>query len=191
MATFRTSQAVSAADLAAEQLPHLILVGLPGAGKTSVGRAAAEQLGRRFLDFDAEIERREGVTIAEIFASSGEQRFRALEQRLTQELKAESGYLLAPGGGWIANPGCLEALRPPSVLVYLQLEPARALKRMASSAQARPLLRRADPLAELTKLLADREALYLLADHTVRVDFLRENEVVSRIVALARGERQD
>lgn len=191
MATFRTSQAVSAADLAAEQLPHLILVGLPGAGKTSVGRAVAEQLGRRFLDFDAEIERREGVSIAEIFASSGEQHFRALERRLTDSLRTERGYVLSPGGGWIANPGCLDALRPPAVLVYLQVEPARALKRMAGSVQSRPLLKRPDPVGELTKLLADREHLYLLADHTLRVDFLRETEVVSRIVALARGERQD
>lgn len=191
MATFRTSQAVSAADLAAAQSPHLILVGLPGAGKTTVGRAVAEQLGRRFLDFDAEIERREGVTIAEIFGSHGEAYFRALEQKLTQELRGETGFILSPGGGWIANPGCLEALRPPSKLIYLQVEPARALKRMAASAQARPLLRRADPLTELTKLLADREPRYLLADHTVRVDFLRENEVITRIVALARGERQD
>ena len=191
MDTFRTSQAVSAADLAAQQQPHLILVGLPGAGKTSVGRAVAEQLDRRFLDFDAEIERREGVSVAEIFASSGEQHFRALERRLSETLRDERGYVVSPGGGWIANPGCLDALRPPSVLVYLQIEPARALKRMSGAAQSRPLLKRADPLVELTKLLADREKLYLLADHIVRVDFLRESEVVSRIVALARGELQD
>ena len=92
---------------------------------------------------------------------------------------------MSPGGGWIANPGCLEALRPPATVIYLQVEPERALKRMAAQASARPLLNRPNPLAELEKLLADRKDLYILADHTVRVDFLREKEVIAAIVALA------
>ena len=97
----------------------------------------------------------------------------------------------SPGGGWIANPGCLEALRPPATVIYLQVEPARALKRMADQAAARPILRHPNPLAALEKLLADRKELYLLADHTVRVDFVREKEVIAAIVALASSERAD
>lgn len=184
MPTFRTSQAVSAADIDA---PHLILVGLPGAGKTSVGRAVADQLHRTFLDMDVEIERREGATIGEIFGSRGEGAFRQLERQVTEELLAVSGYVIAPGAGWATNEGCIELVKPPAVMIYLQVEPARALKRMGSQAQARPLLRHPDPLGELTRLLQAREARYLLADHTVKVDFLREPEVVSHIVALARG----
>lgn len=183
MPTFRTSRPVSAAEIS--DAPHLILVGLPGAGKTTVGRAVAEKLGRPFLDFDEEIERREGVTIAELFAARGEPAFRALESALTRELRDVSGYVVSPGGGWIANPGCLELVRPPATLVYLKVDPARALTRMAAAAAVRPLLNRPNPAAELTKLLTDRERLYLLADHTVRVDFKRVDEVVSHIVALA------
>ncbi|HVZ48390.1 MAG TPA: shikimate kinase [Gemmatimonadaceae bacterium] len=188
MATFRTSQAVSAAD---PSVPHLILVGLPGSGKSSVGRAVAADLGRNFLDIDVEIERREGITIAEIFGARGEGYFRSLERRVSDELRDTGGFVVATGGGWIANPGCLEAVRPPARVVYLQVEPERALKRMAAAASQRPLLRRPDPLAELVRLLAERENRYLLADHTVRVDFLREKEVVANIVALARGGGQD
>ena len=182
MATFRTSRPVLAADLTT---PNLILVGLPGAGKSSVGRAVAETLGRNFLDFDLEIERREGATIAEIFGARGEPYFRKLELALSSELRESGNFVLSPGGGWIANPGCVEAIRPPATMIYLQIQPARALQRMAAQANARPLLRRPDPLAELTALLAAREPLYVLADHTVRVDFLREKEVVANIVALA------
>ncbi|MEA3244633.1 MAG: shikimate kinase, partial [Gemmatimonadota bacterium] len=153
--------------------------------------AVAAELKRTFLDFDAEIERREGATIAEIFGARGEGYFRGLERQLSDELRSVGGYVVAPGGGWATNPGCLEAVRPPAVVIYLQVDPERALKRMAAAAVARPLLRRPDPLAELRKLLAERQARYLLADHTVRVDFLREKEVVAHIVALARGQRPD
>jgi shikimate kinase len=182
MATFRTSRPVSVADLT---VPNLILVGLPGAGKTTIGRAVAAELGRNFLDFDAEIERRQGSSVAEIFGARGEPAFRALEVALTEELKASGNFILAPGGGWITNPGCLDMLRPPAQVIYLQVEPARALKRMAAEATARPLLRHPNPLAELERLLGARKDLYLLADHTVRVDFMREKEVIAHIVALA------
>lgn len=188
MGTFRTSQAVSAADAS---VPHLVLIGLPGSGKSSVGQAVATELARNFLDTDLEIERREGTTVAEIFGAKGEGHFRALERQVTDELKDIGGYVVSTGGGWIANAGCLEAVRANSKVIYLQIEPARALKRMEAAVGSRPLLQRPDPLAELEKLLAERQSRYLLADHTVRVDFLREKEVIAHIVALARAERAD
>ena len=125
MATFRTSQAVSVTDVS---VPHLVLVGLPGSGKSSVGQAVATELGRSFLDIDLEIERREGATVAEIFGAKGEGHFRALERQVTDELKEVGGYVVATGGGWVSNPGCLEAVRNNSRVIYLQVEPARALK---------------------------------------------------------------
>jgi shikimate kinase len=191
MNTFRTSRPVTAAELDAAGEPHLVFVGLPGSGKSTVGQAVAAELGRNFIDIDAEIERRELISIGEIFATRGEKRFRDLEKKVTEELAKVSGFVVAPGAGWIANPGCLELLRPPAKLIYLQIQPDRALKRMGGQATVRPLLRRPDPLAELTKLLAEREQLYLLADHTVRVDFQRETEVINTIVALARAQKPD
>ncbi len=182
MATSHRSRPVLAADLT---VPNLILVGLPGSGKSTVGRALANALGRDFLDFDVEIERRQGVTVSEIFGERGEAAFRALEVALTRELKDSANLVLAPGGGWITNPGCLELLRPPAQVIYLQIDPARALERMAAEAANRPLLRHPNPLQQLERLLAARNDLYLLADHTLRVDALGEKEVVVHIVALA------
>ena len=187
MPTFRTSRPVSAADIADPAKPHLILVGLPGAGKTTAGRAVAEQLNRPFLDFDAEVERRQGISITEIFGSKGEPHFRNLEVKLTEELRTVGNMVLSPGGGWISNPGCLAMLRPPGMLLYLKVRPELALARMGKDAAQRPLLQRADPIGELRRLLQAREALYLQADHTVSTDTMTLQQVIDRIVVLARG----
>lgn len=168
---------------------HLIFVGLPGAGKSTVGRAVANKLGRRFLDFDVEIEKREKLSVGEIFATKGEPYFRELERTITAELRDVAGMVLAPGGGWIANPGCLEVIRERATLVYLEVGPERAVARMGRGLTQRPLLSRPDPVEEATKLLEARKALYLQSDHTVSTDLLTRNEVVLRIVALAMAEQ--
>ena len=190
MPTFRTSNPVSAADVpqsAEETGPHLILVGLPGSGKTRAGMAVADALGRRFLDFDTEIERREHQSVAELFAARGEPLFRTLELSLTRELAQLGNMVLSPGGGWIANPGCLALLRPPAALVYLKVRPEIAITRMGGGLWRRPLLNRPQPEAEMRRLLEERETLYLQADHTISTDSMSLVQVVDRIVALARG----
>jgi shikimate kinase len=146
-----------------------------------------EELARQVLDFDAEISRREHVSVAEIFGARGEGYFRRLEFALTEELKETGGMVLSPGAGWIANPGCVELLRPPAKLIYLQVKPEVALARMGPAAAERPLLRRPDPLGELRRLLTAREAMYLQSDHTVSTDKMTLEQVVDGIVALARA----
>src|SRR5476651_1297528 len=188
MPTFRTSQPVSKVDPSLlTDAPHLILVGLPGVGKTTVARAVGEKLGRQVLDFDAEISRREHSSIAEIFGSRGEAHFRKLERSLTEELQLTGGMVLSPGSGWIANGDCLALLRPPATLVYLKVLPSVALARMGSTAAERPLLRLPDPLAEVRRLLEAREKMYLQSDHTVSTDKMSLLQVVDDIVALARA----
>ena len=184
MPTFRTSDPVSQADASR---PHLVLVGLPGSGKTAVARAVGKTIGRQALDFDAEISRREQLSIAEIFGSLGEANFRKLERALTDELRETGGMVLSPGAGWIANPGCLELLKPPGILVYLKVRPEVAIARMGSATTERPLLLRPDPVAEIRRLLEARKALYMQSDHTFSTDLMTLQQVVDAIVALARG----
>jgi shikimate kinase len=86
----------------------LILVGLPGVGKTTIGKEVARKLGRPFLDFDQEIERRSGMEVREIFRVKGEDHFRELEFDLTKELSSTGGMVLSPGGGWITQSKSVE-----------------------------------------------------------------------------------
>lgn len=167
MATFRTSQPGSAAD---PGRPHIILVGLPGSGKSTVGLLLGRQLNRQFLDFDTEITRREGMTVAEIFGQRGEPSFRQLEHALTRELSEVGNMVLAPGGGWVTQPETVALLRPPAMMIYLRVSSATALKRMGASTAARPLLMRPNPRGELDRLLENRAKAYEMADLVVDVE---------------------
>jgi shikimate kinase len=181
-ATFRTSQIVSDIEVGK---PHLILVGLPGSGKSAAGEALAARLNRSFLDFDREIERREGSSISEIFAVRGEPYFRQQEIALTLELRQCGNMVVAPGGGWVTNKGVVEIIRPPARLVYLKVRPETALARLGSQRAARPLLSRPDPLGELRRLLVEREQLYGQADHVVSTELLDVKRVVDKLAELA------
>jgi shikimate kinase len=180
--TFRTSQPGLAVD---PSKPHVILVGLPGAGKTTVGRAVAEKLARPFLDLDEEIERRESRSISQIFAESGEPYFREKERLLTEELREVGHMVLAPGGGWVGNLEVVALLRPPGRMIYLKTSPELALKRLGADRVSRPLLTRPDPLAEIKRLLAARKAAYESADHSVDTDRRSLQKVVDEVTQLA------
>lgn len=164
---------------------HLVLVGLPGAGKTTAGRLLAERLGRPFLDFDEEIARRTGRTIPEIFRRDGEAAFRAMERALTEELVGADPMVLSPGGGWIMVPGLVELLRPPSRLVHLRISPAAALERLGEGVRNRPLLSRGSPLETLARLQAERAAAYAAADAELNVERQGLQGVIENLVRLA------
>ncbi len=184
--TFRTSLGASAADPA---VPHLILVGLPGSGKSVVGMRAAEISGHSFLDFDVEIERRESMTVAQIFAEHGEHYFRQRERALTEDLRETGGMILSPGGGWIGMPEVVGLLRPPGRLVYLQVKPETALRRMGKRQELRPLLSRPEPLKEIRRLYEARRLLYEGADVVISSETLTLQEVTEKVVALAKELR--
>jgi shikimate kinase len=164
--------------------PHLILVGLPGVGKTTIGRAAARQLGRQFLDFDQEIERRSGMSVREIFHLKGEDHFRALEFELTKELSGSGGMVLAPGGGWITQPGSVELLRSSGRIIYLRASPEAVAKRLRR-VETRPLLAGRDPVVALRELYAKRQALYETADVVLDTQGLARQQLIARMVELA------
>lgn len=180
--TFRTSNPVSAAD---PSKPHIILIGLPGSGKTTIGQAVAQTLGRTFLDIDLEIEHREGRSIGQIFGEKGEAYFRKKEREITEELTLVGNMIVSPGGGWAADPDTVAIVCPPSKLVYLRVTPKTALKRLGPMRQMRPLLSRPDPLAELNRLYEARKQAYEAADHVINTELLDLQRVIDRVTELA------
>ena len=165
----------------AEVVPNLILVGLPGSGKTTVGRAAARLLNRPFVDFDTEIEHREHASVAEIFERHGEPYFRTLEAALTRELARSNGMVMAPGGGWVTNPDSVELLRSTGRMIYLRAAPKTVLSRVASAKRRRPLLEGPDGITKLMQLYEARRPLYETADLVLDTEVIDKTEVIVRV----------
>jgi shikimate kinase len=163
----------------------LILVGLPGSGKSTVGQGVASATGRTFLDLDQEIERREGRSITQIWAENGEQYFRKRERQVTEELALVGNMVVAPGGGWMKDPAVVGLVRPPSRIVYLRVRPETALQRLGPMRTARPLLSRPDPLGELKRLFDERRASYETADKMVDTELYSLQRVIEMVIELA------
>lgn len=160
---------------------QIALVGLPGSGKSTVGRILADLLGWQFFDLDTEIEAKQGLTVAEIFAQLGEAQFRRLEADLTKRLASEPQIVLAPGGGWITNPELPRLLARNGVLIWLRVQPPTALVRLRASGVTRPLLEVPDVLARLQMLLDERRAFYQRAHFFVDTDDLTPPVVAETI----------
>ena len=138
---------------------NLYLVGLPGAGKSTLGRQLARRLAKTFVDADAELERKLGVSIPTIFEIEGEASFRDREEAALAEIAALSNIVLATGGGVVIRAANRERLRMNGAVVYLHALPETLRERTRRSRQ-RPLLNTGDPLARLTELYAARDPLY-------------------------------
>jgi shikimate kinase len=162
---------------------QLVLVGLPGAGKSAVGRALADRLGWQFVDLDTEIEREAGCSVAELFATVGEPGFRQLERTMTERYRVTGETVISTGGGWMAQPGLPALLRPTSRIIHLIVSPEEAVRRMALGRLARPLLAEAvDPVAAVQALAQQRAAAYATADRAVETDGQTIDEVVAVIL---------
>jgi shikimate kinase len=166
---------------------HLVLVGLPGAGKTTVGSALGKALDCPFVDLDEDVVRHAGRPIARIFETDGEERFRALEREATLRVQRSAPSIVAPGGGWITVPETVALLRPPARLIYLKVDPATAARRLHRTAHLRPLLR-GGAAAALQHLLDVRRDAYEAADWVIDTQTLTRQEVTNRIVALVMQE---
>lgn len=161
----------------------IVLVGLMGSGKSSIGKKLANSLGAPFADSDAEIERRSGRPIAAIFESEGEPAFRATEAGVVAELlAAEQPGVVATGGGAVLDPATRAAMRDHATVVWLRASPAVLVHRIAADG-TRPLLAD-DPREALVRLAAEREPLYReVADHVVDVDHVARKLVVEQVLA--------
>jgi shikimate kinase len=138
---------------------NIYLVGMPGAGKTTVGRQLARRMQRSFIDADHEIEARTGVRIPLIFDIEGEQGFRDRESRVLAELANESNLIVATGGGAVLRPVNRTALKQGGTVVYLHVVPRLLFERTRLDPN-RPLLQVADPMQKIEELFAQRDPLY-------------------------------
>lgn len=181
---------VPASRPVAERCGNIYLVGLMGAGKTSVGRLLAKRMQKTFLDSDHEIEARTGVRIPVIFEIEGEAGFRRREASVVQELVTLSEIVLATGGGAVLDPTNRAALHSTGTVIYLRAAPSELFLRTRHD-RNRPLLRTTDPLAKLEELHRVRDPLYRECAHLI-VDTGNQaiRSLVSRIERELR-ERQE
>src|SRR3984957_12523066 len=146
----------------------IVLVGMMGVGKSSIGRRLGARLGVPFVDADTEIEKAAGTTIADIFALHGEAAFRSGEARVIARLLESGPQVLATGGGAVMNADTRAALKARSVSIWLHADVDVLMRRINKRKNDRPMLQPADPVATLRQLLAEREPLYAQADLIVQ-----------------------
>jgi shikimate kinase len=164
----------------------LVLVGMMGVGKSSVGRRLAARLGFPFVDADAEIEAAAGMSIADIFARHGEDYFRRGEARVIARLLDNGPQVLATGGGAFMNAETRALVKAKGVSIWLHADVDVLLRRTNKRRGERPLLQTDDPGETLRRLLAEREPVYALADLTVQSrDIAHDAVVVEVMTALA------
>lgn len=179
----------AAADAEAHRLRErlgersIVLVGMMGCGKTSVGRQLAARLRLPFVDADQEIEQAANLSIPEIFANHGEDYFRAGEQRVIARLLGQPPLILATGGGAFMNAQTRAAIAEHGISVWLEADFDTLFERVSRKA-TRPLLQNPDPEGVMRKLLAEREPVYALADLTVVSRDVTHEVIVDEILAV-------
>jgi shikimate kinase len=152
-----------------------------GAGKSSVGRAVAEQLHFEFVDTDEMIESRTGKSITQIFAADGEAHFRELEEKIVEQLQNATGRVISTGGGLPTRQSNIDSLKTHALVVALCVSPERIWDRVRHQSH-RPLLQTPDPKAKIIEMLAARAPFYRQADVLLNTDNRSMRQVVQQVV---------
>jgi shikimate kinase len=166
---------------AALGMRSIVLVGMMGAGKSSIGRRLAKKLDLPFVDADAEIELAAGMPITDIFEHHGEEYFRSGEARVIARLLEQGRRVLATGGGAFMNPATRDLISAKGISVWLKAEPDVLLRRIRRRSD-RPLLRTPDPEATLKRLIEERYPVYTEADVTIHSRDVPHEIIVDEII---------
>lgn len=162
----------------------IVLVGMMGAGKSSIGRRLAARLNIPFVDADTEIETAAQMTIADIFARQGEDYFRSGEARVIARLLDGGPQVLATGGGAVMNADTRAAIKARGVSIWLTADVDVLMRRINKRRHERPMLQAEDPAARLRELMVEREPVYALSDLTVQSREVPHEAIVTEIVAV-------
>lgn len=164
-------------------MKNITIVGFMGTGKTIVAKKLAEKLCREFLELDAIIEKREGMSVKEIFEKKGESYFRKTEKEVVKEISQKEGLVISAGGGAIIDEENFKNLKRNSIIICLEASPDTILERTKGNV-CRPLLNVPDPKKKIEDLLQERAPYYKKADHSVNTDNLTVEQVVEKILQL-------
>ncbi|HJR60169.1 MAG TPA: shikimate kinase [Vicinamibacterales bacterium] len=162
--------------------PAIALLGLRGAGKTTIGKRLAKRRRVPFVELDKRIEQAADLSLGELFTLHGEDYYRRLEREVLQDvLRDGKPMVLATGGGLVASPDTFALLRRAAITVWLRASPEEHWNRVVRQGDRRPMADHPQAMAELRSLLARREPLYALADHTVETSAVTVDKVVDAI----------
>ena len=162
-------------------MKNIVLVGMMGAGKTTVGELLAKKLNREFVDIDRVIELEQEKSIIEIFTDDGEEIFRKLENETIKKYSNMSDLIISTGGGTIENIENLSNLQKNGIVIYLKADIEELFKRVKNETQ-RPLLQEKDPLEVIKKLIKKREKFYFRANITIITNSKSPNEITEEII---------
>lgn len=178
-----TTPAELLGDVRPSRPPFVALVGLRGAGKSTVGPALAAALGVEFVELDQLIERAAGLTLREVFELQGEAFYRDLQRDVLRELLARpEPAVVATGGSIVTDPEAFELLRRGAVTVWLKARPEDHMARVRAQGDERPMENRSNAMSELRALLRSRAPLYAQAEHVVDTSLLGVQGVVTALV---------
>lgn len=167
-----------------DEAKNIVLIGLMGSGKSTIGRTIAKKLGRRFIDTDRYIERKAGKTIPDLFKEDGEIAFRTLERETVKKLSQYVGIVIATGGGIIKDPENFKHLKQSGWIIALYASPDTLYKRI-SGKRIRPLLlEQEDPVKALENIFNERKSMYAQADFQVNTEDKEIDEIADEIISL-------
>lgn len=162
-------------------MKNIVLVGMMGAGKTTIGELLATKLNRELKDIDRVIEQEQKKSIIEIFTDDGEEAFRKLESETIEKFSNMSDLIISTGGGALEKANNLSNLQKNGIIIYLKADIEELFKRVKNETQ-RPLLKEQDPLEVIKKLIKKREKFYLMANITIITDNKSPEKITEEII---------